>query len=82
MAGEANTQNKILEIAEILCKRLGFRGYMHVKITADAEKGQLDRVLINLEAPNTERLAKFLPYKPFVEDLLRPLKRMEEVRQN
>jgi len=88
-AGGANTQNKILDTAEILRTRLGFRGYMHLKIMPGAEKGQVermmqlaDRVSVNLEAPNTERLAKLAPHKIFIEELLRPLKWVEEIRQS
>jgi predicted DNA-binding helix-hairpin-helix protein len=88
-AGGSNTQNKILDTAEILRKRLGFRGYMHLKIMPGAEKGQVertmqlaDRVSINLEAPNTERLAKLAPHKTFIEELFRPLKWVEEIRQS
>ncbi|MEO5887974.1 MAG: hypothetical protein ABIQ77_09935, partial [Anaerolineales bacterium] len=52
-----------------------------------AEKGQVqrlmqlaDRVSVNLEAPNTERLKKLAPHKVFIEELLRPLKWVEEIR--
>jgi predicted DNA-binding helix-hairpin-helix protein len=88
-AGGANTQNKILDTAEILRNKLGFRGYMHLKIMPGAEKGQVerlmqlaDRVSVNLEAPNTERLAKLAPHKTFIVELLRPLKWVEEIRQS
>jgi predicted DNA-binding helix-hairpin-helix protein len=87
-AGGANTQNKILATAEILRKKLGFRGYLHLKIMPGAEKGQVerlmqlaDRVSINLEAPNKERLIKLAPNKNFFEELFRPLKWAEEIRQ-
>ena len=88
-AGGANTQNRIIDTAEILRKKLGFRGYMHLKIMPGAEKGQVermmqlaDRVSINLEAPNTERLARLAPHKIFIEELLRPLKWVEEIRRS
>ena len=88
-AGGANTQNKILDTAEILRNKLGFRGYLHLKIMPGAEKGQVlrlmqlaDRVSINLEAPTTERLAKLAPNKTFIEELFRPLKWVEEIRQS
>jgi len=87
-AGGANTQNKILDTAEILRKRLGYRGYMHLKIMPGAERGQVerlmqlaDRVSINLEAPNTERLVRLAPNKTFLEELLQPLKWVEEIRR-
>jgi predicted DNA-binding helix-hairpin-helix protein len=88
-AGGENTQNKILDTAEILRKKLGFKGYLHLKIMPGAEKGQVerlmqlaDRVSINLEAPNTERLARLAPNKTFIEELFRPLKWVEEIRQS
>ena len=87
-AGGANTQNKILDTAEILRNKLGFRGYLHLKIMPGAEKGQVvrlmqlaDRVSINLEAPNKERLTRLAPNKNFFEELFRPLKWVEEIRQ-
>jgi predicted DNA-binding helix-hairpin-helix protein len=87
-AGGANTQNKILDTAEILRKKLGFRGYLHLKIMPGAEKDQVqrlmqlaDRVSINLEAPNKERLAKLAPKKNFLEELFQPLKWVDEIRR-
>jgi predicted DNA-binding helix-hairpin-helix protein len=88
-AGGANTQNKILDTAEILRKKHGFRGYMHLKIMPGAEKGQVertmqlaDRVSVNLEAPNTERLERLAPHKVFLDELLQPLKWVEEIRRS
>jgi predicted DNA-binding helix-hairpin-helix protein len=87
-AGGANTQNKILDTAEILRNKLGFRGYLHLKIMPGAEKGQVlrlmqlaDRVSINLEAPNKERLTKLAPNKNFFDELFQPLKWIEEIRR-
>ncbi|HEX5809037.1 MAG TPA: radical SAM protein [Anaerolineales bacterium] len=88
-AGGENTQNKIIDTAEILRRKLGFTGYMHLKIMPGAEKGQVerlmqlaDRVSINLEAPNSERLARLAPNKNYFEELFRPLKWVEEIRQS
>jgi predicted DNA-binding helix-hairpin-helix protein len=88
-SGGANTQNRILDTAEILRNRLGFKGYLHLKIMPGAEKDQVqrmmqlaDRVSINLEAPNRERLVKLAPHKNFFEELFRPLKWVEEIRQS
>jgi len=88
-AGGANTQNRIIDTAEILRNKMGFRGYLHLKIMPGAEKGQVqrlmqlaDRVSINLEAPNQERLKKLAPNKNFYDELFRPLKWVEEIRQS
>jgi predicted DNA-binding helix-hairpin-helix protein len=86
--GGVRTQDKILDTADILRKKHQFRGYLHLKIMPGAEKDQVyramqlaDRVSVNLEAPNTERLAKLAPHKVFIEELLRPLKWVEEIRK-
>ena len=86
--GGVRTQDKLLDSADILRNKLGFRGYIHLKIMPGAEKDQVyramqlaDRVSVNLEAPSTERLAKLAPHKIFMEELLRPLKWVEEIRR-
>lgn len=86
--GGSRTQDKLLDTADILRNKLGFRGYIHLKIMPGAEKEQVyramqlaDRVSINLEAPNTERLSRLAPHKQFREELLQPLQWVEEIRK-
>jgi predicted DNA-binding helix-hairpin-helix protein len=81
------TQDKLIDTADILRKKLNFRGYIHLKIMPGAEFAQVertmqlaDRVSINLEAPTTERLEKLAPRKQFVEELLQPLKWINQIR--
>ncbi|MDQ2693492.1 MAG: helix-hairpin-helix domain-containing protein, partial [Chloroflexota bacterium] len=66
-----------------------FKGYLHLKIMPGASKGQVerlmrlaDRVSINLEAPNRDRLKKLAPNKNFFEELFQPLKWVEEIRRS
>lgn len=80
--------DKLLDTAHILRKTHGFTGYLHLKIMPGSEKAQVyramqlaDRVSVNLEAPSTERLAKLAPHKVFIEELLRPLRWVEEIRR-
>jgi predicted DNA-binding helix-hairpin-helix protein len=40
-----------------------------------------NRVSVNLEAPNDSRLRKLAPHKQFIEELLQPLKWVEEIRR-
>ncbi len=87
--GGPRTQDKLLDTADILRNRLGFGGYIHLKIMPGAEKEQVlramqlaDRVSVNLEAPNTERLARLAPHKVFMEELLRPLRWAEKIRRS
>jgi len=86
--GGVRTQDKLLATAEILRKKYQYRGYLHLKMMPGSEKDQVyramqlaDRVSVNLEAPNTERLARLAPHKNFFEELMRPLKWVEEIRR-
>jgi predicted DNA-binding helix-hairpin-helix protein len=86
--GGINTQNKLIDTAEILRNKLGYKGYLHLKIMPGAERGQVeramqlaDRVSINLEAPNSQRLQQLAPLKKFTEELLQPIRWVEEIRQ-
>jgi len=86
--GGLRTQDQLLDTASILRKKLGFRGYLHLKIMPGADRDQVrqamllaDRVSINLEAPNTERLQRLAPRKQFLEELLAPLRWADEIRR-
>jgi len=85
--GGANSQNAIIETAYILRHRFGFKGYLHLKIMPGAEIGQVhqamrlaDRVSVNLEAPNAQRLKALAPAKRFREELVQPLQWIEQLR--
>ncbi len=87
--GGVRTQDQLLDTADILRSKLGFRGYIHLKIMPGAEKAQVERAMqlanrvsVNLEAPNTERLARLAPHKIFLEELLRPLRWIDEIRRS
>jgi predicted DNA-binding helix-hairpin-helix protein len=86
--GGIRTQDKLLDTADILRNKLGFRGYIHLKIMPGAEKSQVersmqlaDRLSVNLEAPNSERLERLAPHKVFMDELLQPLIWVDEIRQ-
>lgn len=87
--GGLHTQDRLLAAAEILRGNLGFRGYLHLKIMPGAQKAQVeramqlaDRVSINLEGPNPIRLAYLAPQKSFLDELLKPLEWVEEIRRS
>lgn len=88
IGGGVKTQDKLLDTADILRKKHQFRGFLHLKIMPGAERDQVrramelaDRLSINLEAPNDQRLEALAPRKAFVAELLRPLQWVEEIRQ-
>jgi predicted DNA-binding helix-hairpin-helix protein len=86
--GGVISQDAIIDTGEILRTKYGFRGYMHLKIMPGAERDQIvrlmqlaDRVSVNLEAPNPQRLEQIAPGKQFNEELLQRLQWVEELRQ-
>lgn len=86
--GGVRTQDKLLDTAEVLRKKLNYRGYIHLKMMPGSEFDQVlramqlaDRVSINLEGPNTKRLQALAPQKVFIEELLQPLRWVEQIRR-
>jgi predicted DNA-binding helix-hairpin-helix protein len=88
VAGGVRTQDQLLATAEILRLKRGYQGYIHLKLMPGAEKAQVeqamrlaDRVSVNLEAPNTARLEQLAPRKAFLDELLQPLRWVDEIRK-
>lgn len=88
VGGGIRTQDLLIDTAEILRNKLGYRGYLHLKVMPGAEKEQVfrsmqlsDRISVNLEAPNTNRLQKLAPHKQFVDELIQPLQWIEQIRR-
>ncbi len=86
--GGVRTQDRLIDSIDILRNKLNYRGYVHLKIMPGTERDQIyramqlsDRISINLEAPNSNRLAALAPHKVFREELLRPLQLAEEIRK-
>jgi predicted DNA-binding helix-hairpin-helix protein len=82
------TQDQIIATAEILRHKYGFKGYLHLKLMPGAERAQIertmqlaDRVSLNLEAPNSQRLQRLAPAKMFMEELIAPLLTAEDIRR-
>lgn len=85
--GGATSQDKIIDTAEIVRRKYGYQGYVHLKIMPGAEYDQLlramqlaDRVSINLEGPTVERLHALAPKKDFSTDLLERLQWSRRIR--
>ncbi len=74
-------QALIVDTATIVRRRHGYRGYMHLKVVPGASAAAIqatvelaDRVSVNMEAPNEERLSRLAPQKIFHRDLLSTLR--------
>ena len=87
--GSVTTQDKIIDTAEIVRRRYGYRGYLHLKIMPGIEHDQLyrlmqlaDRVSVNLEGPSETRLRALAPKKDWGVELVPMLQMAEQIRRN
>lgn len=88
VGGSVLTQDNLLATAEILRFKLGFRGYLHLKLMPGAEEAQIeramqlaDRLSLNLEVPTPQHITFLAPSKVFEEELMRPLQVVEHIRR-
>ena len=86
--GGVTTQDKIIDTGEILRKRYGYRGYIHLKIMPGAEYDQIrramqiaDRVSVNLEGATPQRLEALAPKKDYWNELFTRLQWIAQLRQ-
>lgn len=86
--GGVTTQDKLIDAVEIVRRKYGYRGYVHLKVMPGSEYDQLyramqlaDRVSVNLEAPTQERLDALAPKKNFEGELLRILRMAAQIRR-
>lgn len=80
------TQELLNDTAKILRTRYGFRGYIHLKVMPGASKEAIkeaarwaNRISVNAEAPNEQRLKTIAPDKNFEVEILPTLQRISEV---
>jgi putative DNA modification/repair radical SAM protein len=78
--GSQRTMDRMLATVELVRGRYQFEGYVHLKLLPGSTKAQVehagqlaDRVSVNLEAPNMERLLRIAPNKGR-EELLGPMR--------
>lgn len=86
--GGVTTQDKLIDTAELIRNKYGFRGYVHLKIMPGAERDQIrramqlaDRVSVNLEGATAQRLALLAPKKDYWAELIQRMQWMSELRQ-
>jgi predicted DNA-binding helix-hairpin-helix protein len=77
----ARTMAAMIATVELVRLKYGFRGYVHLKLLPGCEPAVVeravqlaDRVSVNLEAPNSQRLQRLSADKRFTEDLLQPMR--------
>ena len=86
--GGVRTQDRLLATVEILRLKMGYRGYLHLKLMPGVERAQVeravqlaDRVSVKLEPPTSQTLARPAPQKQILEELVKPLRWVEELRR-
>ena len=86
--GSVTTQDKLIDTIDIVRRKYGYRGYIHVKVMPGAEEDQLlrsmqlaDRVSVNLEGPTPQRLGALAPKKEFHRELLSLLQTASRFRR-
>lgn len=84
--GGVSTQDKIIDTAEVLRRKYGYRGYLHLKVMPGAEYDQIrrtmqlgDRVSVNLEGATADRLALLAPKKDYWGELIQRLQWVHEI---
>ncbi len=80
------TMERMIEAVEIIRKKYGFKGYVHLKILPGATKDLVeramqlaDRVSINLEAPSADRLSRLSRHKRLYDHILRAMDWIKEL---
>lgn len=80
------TQELLNDTAKILRTRYGFRGYIHLKVMPGASPEVVkeaakwaNRISVNVEAPNEQRLKIIAPDKSFQDEMLPTLQRIAQV---
>jgi putative DNA modification/repair radical SAM protein len=77
---------RMVAVAEIIRRRYGFPGYIHLKVIPGASKAAVEalarwatRISVNLEAPSPEALKRIAPAKNFTENLFAPIAWIKEL---
>ena len=71
-----------------LVRRMGFRGYVHLKVMPGASDAAIEdaislssAVSINIEAPGEQRFCQLCQSKRYLDDVIRPMKKISELIQ-
>ena len=82
----SKTTERLLKVVEIIRRKQGFRGYIHMKVMPDTERQYVEqayrlgtRLSINIESPTPEMLSKVSPMKDMRRDILEPMSWIDEM---
>jgi predicted DNA-binding helix-hairpin-helix protein len=88
VGGGMTAMDRLVDTVEIVRRKYGYRGYVHLKIMPGADTAQIaraaqlaNRLSINLEGANARRLAKLAPKKEFWQELVAPFQWLRQIRR-
>ena len=81
IAGDGSkTTQKLVEAVELIRKKHGFKGYIHMKVMPGAERHLVEaahrlgsRLSVNIESPEADLLRRISPHKDLQKDILDPM---------
>ncbi len=83
----SRTMERMIATVELVRLKYRFAGYVHLKLLPGCEEAAVeravqiaDRVSVNLEAPNAERLQRLSRDKRFEQDLIQPMQWAKQFR--
>ncbi|MDH7600192.1 MAG: radical SAM protein [Sedimentisphaerales bacterium] len=85
--GPDRTMDRMLQTVEILRRRFGFKGYIHLKVIPGASRAAIEqavrmatRVSVNIEAPTEQHLARLSSRKRFYQDIIAAMQAISDLR--
>ena len=87
IAGDGSkTTERLVKVVDAIRNRHGFNGYIHLKVMPGADFDQVEaahnlgtRLSVNMETPTTEHMAKLSKMKDFENDILAPMRWIDEL---
>ena len=84
----SNTTEHLIKVVEIIRKKQGFKGYIHMKVMPGTERQYVEaahqlgtRLSINLETPTAEMMRRLSTMKDLERDILDPMRWIHEMNQ-
>ena len=75
----SKTTEKLIEVVDLIRRKHGFRGYIHMKVMPGADYAHVEaahrlgtRLSVNLETPQADMMRRISPHKEFQEGILEP----------
>ena len=82
----SKTTEKLIDVVELIRRKYGFRGYIHMKVMPGTEYPQVEaahrlgaRLSVNIETPQHQMMERISPHKQFQEGILDPMKWIDQL---